>query len=88
MFVESYLNELLRIKLNVKSLKDIAIINDKCVDFMIKSIEIGTLWVHFACVFWAFGEWQNAKGKEVGFDFKRYAMERIQFYFQCKQSLK
>ena len=85
MFVRSYLNELLRIKLNVKKLGDVAIIDDKYIDLMVNVIEIGTLYIHFIGVCWAFGEWQNSKGKEVGFDFKRYTKERMQCYFQQKK---
>merc|ERR1712176_57808 len=34
---------------------------------------------------WALGEWRSAKGKEVGFDFRRYAKERLECYFNHKE---
>eukprot|EP01084_Bolivina_argentea_P249943 418580_1 len=86
-FVKYYLNEILRIKLNVNSLKDIAVINDKYINLMVNTIEYGVLWIHIITIMWAFGEWQNNKGKEVGFDFKRYVTERIHCYFQQKDKI-
>ena len=81
----NYLNEILRIQLNVDKLNEIAMIEEKYIDLFVDTIEIGALWVHLTCIFWAVSEWKNSKDKGAGFDFKQYAIDRTHCYFKHKK---